>query len=235
MMREQPSFLRWLAALLAGVIFWYLSLLIGVALTIPFGGNFQELKGPPLAIFAVARTLLAALGIMLAARIVGLRLSDLGLKLEGWRGDLIIGLVFGILLPALQFAVIIPNTGGALRSDVIASRALIGNDVSGLLSAILVGWLVGGFAEELFFRGHLITTIRNLFGNQSWALPAAVILSTLYFAGGHAYQGWTGMLDTGIAALIWAGLYLWRGRLTPGVVAHGLNDMLLLIGLYLWY
>lgn len=172
---------------------------------------------------------------MLAARIVGLRLPDLGLKLEGWRGDLIIGLALGILLPALQFAVIIPNTGSALRSDVIASRALIGDDIQGLHSAILVGWLVGGFAEELFFRGHLITTIRNVLGNRKWALSIAVFLSTLYFAIGHVYQGWIGMLDVGIAALIWTGLFLWRGRLTPGIIAHGTNDMLLLIGLYLWY
>lgn len=235
MERRRPSPLRWLAALLTGVVFWYLSLLIGVALTIPFGGSFEEIQGPPLAVFAIARTPLAALGIMLALRIVGLRLPDLGLKLEGWRGDLIPGLALGILLPALQFTVIIPNTGGNLRSDVIASRALIGEDIPGLLAAILVGWLVGGFAEELFFRGHLITTLRNLFGNRRWAVPAAVILSTLYFAQGHAYQGWVGMLDTGVTALIWAGLYLWRGRLTPGIISHGLNDMLLLIGLYLWY
>jgi len=63
----------------------------------------------------------------------------------------------------------------------------------------------------------------------------AVLVSTLYFAAAHTYQGWIGWLDTGVAGLIWAGLYLWRGRLTAGIVAHGLNDMLLLIGLYLWY
>lgn len=234
-MTEQPSRLRWLAALLAGIFFWYLSLIIGAAAAIPFGGNLQELRGLPLGIFAVVRALLATTGIIFAIRIVGWRLPDLGLKLEGWRGDLLIGLAVGIFQPFLQFTVILPNTGGAARSDVIASRALIGNDLTGLFAAILAGWLVGGFAEELFFRGHLITTLRKLFGDQRWSLIAAVLLSTLYFGASHTYQGWVGMLDTGIAALVWAGLYLWRGRLTPSIVAHGLNDMLLLIGLYLWY
>lgn len=210
-------------------------MIIGVLATLPFGGNMQELKGPPLAVFAVARALIVVIGIALAVRMVRLKLPDLGLKFENWRGDVVIGLALGILMPLIQFGLVIPNTGGAARSDVIASRALIGESLAGLAAAILLGWVIGGFTEELFYRGFLITTLRNLFGNGRWAIAVAVILSTLYFASGHAYQGWVGMLDTGIAALLWAGLYLWRGRLTAGILAHGLNDMLLLLGLYLWY
>lgn len=234
-MKEQFTRWRWLAALLAGVLFWYLSMILGAFATFPFGGSLQEINGPPLVVFAVTRAILTALGIALAAKIVGLKLPDLGLQFERWQADALIGLAVGVLMPLIQFALVIPNTGGAARSDVIASRALLGDGVAGLIAAITVGWLVGGFAEELFYRGFLIATLKNVLGNGRLSLVLAVILSTLYFANSHAYQGWIGMLDTGIAALIWAGLYLWRGRLIAGIVAHGLNDMLLLIGLYLWY
>lgn len=77
--------------------------------------------------------------------------------------------------------------------------------------------------------------LRRLSGNRAWSVGMAVLVSTLYFAAVHAYQGWIGWLDAGVAGLVWAGLYLWRGRLTPGIVAHRLNDMLLLMGLYLRY
>ena len=232
---SSPSRWRWLVALLVGVAGWYLASILGViALSLLTDGP-QNLQGPLLAPYAVVRLVAAAIFIALSLLFVGLRLSDLGLTREGWRGDVVIGLVLGTLQPVLQFALLIPLTGGAERSDVIASRALIGDTILGLLAAIVLGWLVGGVAEELFYRGFLITGLRHFLGNRAWSVGVAVLVSTLYFAAAHTYQGWIGWLDTGVAGLIWAGLYLWRGRLTAGIVAHGLNDMLLLIGLYLWY
>lgn len=234
-MHKQSSHWRWLAALLAGVLLWYLSGFTAAVATLPFGGSLQAIKGPSLAVFAFVFVLLATGGTAIVLRIIDVKLPDLGLRPDHWKSDLLIGGVGGVLMPLIQFTVIIPNTGGAARSDVIESRAFIGNSFSGLIAAIILGWLVGGFAEELFYRGFLITILRNIFGNRGWSVMLAALLSTLYFAKGHAYQGWIGMLDTGIAALIWAGLYLWRGQLAPGIIDHGLNDMLLLIGLYLWY
>lgn len=45
------------------------------------------------------------------------------------------------------------------------------------------------------------------------------------FAFGHYYQGVTGMVDTGIFALILGGLYLYTGKnLWIPILAHGVND-----------
>lgn len=119
-MTERPSRWQWLAVLAAGLFSWYVSMVVGVFATLPFGGNAQELKGPPLAVFAVARALIVVIGIALAVRMVRLKLLDLGLRFENWRGDVLAGLSLGILMPLLQFGLVIPNTGGAQRRHRLA-------------------------------------------------------------------------------------------------------------------
>lgn len=227
---------RWLAAILAGTVLWFLATATagGAALAIT-GANAAEFQGITVVTFAILAAPLTTAGIWLALRLVGLGLPDIGLSVQTWPQDVLLGTAVAVLYAAVQFAIIIPHTGGASRSDVIASRAIIGDSLGGLLAAICLGVVVGGYSEELFFRGHLITTIRRLLGNTRWGVAIAVFVSVGLFARGHAYQGWIGMVDTAVGALIWTSLYLWRGRLTAAMVGHGLWDVLALIGLYLWY
>jgi membrane protease YdiL (CAAX protease family) len=132
----------------------------------------------------------------------------------------------------VQLFVLIPLTGGAGRSDVIASRALIGNGMINLLGVILLAWSMAGFGEELFYRGFLIHSIEQSVRRQPLGRAFGVIVSLFWFAAGHAYQGWIGILDVGIAALLFTFLYLWRGRLIAPILAHAVYDTVLFIGLY---
>ena len=224
---------RWLVTLVVGVVVWMVGRVLAATIASSLFG--EELKGGALAVFAGLAILLVTTGLHFTQRIPRRTLRDLGLTFDNWRTDALIGAGVGLVYAVVQFGLIIPNTGGALREDVIASRELMGGTVTGLISGIILGWLVGGFCEELFFRGFLITNIRYLFGHQRWGLWIGVVISVVYFAYGHAYQGWIGMVDVGIGALLWTGLYLWRGRLTAAMVGHGLWDMLAFLGLYFLY
>lgn|SRR5690606_8720982 len=165
-------------------------------------------------------------------RLVGKQLSDIGLSVPAnWRKDAALGAAVGVIWPALQFLVFIPLTGGLSREDVVASRALIGDEPIGLLGVIILSWTLAAVGEEVFFRGHIIFTLRGLLGSIRWATGMAV--SVLLFAITHAYQGLIGILDVGIFGLILAMLYLRRGNLLAPILAHGVNDTLLFIGLYL--
>jgi hypothetical protein len=203
----------------------------GLASTALTGGE-PQLQGLQLAIRGIIHVLLGTGGIVLALRLAKSNLSDLGLVNQHLASDALIGTAVGILLPLLQFGLILPNTGGAARSDVAASRAIIGDSPGGLTGAVILGWTVGGFAEELFFRGHIFRTIRGWLGPNRFGLTVALLVSILSFGLLHAYQGIAGMMDTGFFAIVMSLLYLWRGRLAAPMIAHGLNDMLLLIGLY---
>src|SRR5262249_46466881 len=123
-----------------------------------------------------------------------------GLSLpEGWRLWTSIALV--LLVAAYEVLVVVTVARSA------EARASV-RQQSGAFTAVLprtpaeLGWFGGvsvtaGFCEEFLFRGYFIRVLSPWLG---WWGAAA--LSLLFFAGGHAYQGWSGILRTGIVGAI---------------------------------
>jgi membrane protease YdiL (CAAX protease family) len=76
------------------------------------------------------------------------------------------------------------------------------------------------FVEEVAFRGLLYSTLRTHFG----VLPSAGV-SAVVFAGGHGY-GLIGLLSVFWSGLLWAVGYERTRSLLPGIVAHGVENLL---------
>ncbi len=92
-----------------------------------------------------------------------------------------------------------------------------------LLSLLLLLWI--GPAEEVFWRGVLQRYL------QTKTAPAVALLTTtLLYALIHA---WAGNIPLLLAAFIagasWGALFLWSGSLVPGIIAHGLWDVLMFV------
>lgn len=54
----------------------------------------------------------------------------------------------------------------------------------------------------------------------------AVLISTVFFALGHGYEGTAGVATVGVMGLIFAFIYLWRGSLVAPMVMHFCQDFL---------
>ena len=224
---------RWAGALLLGTVLWFAALIASEV--IPQVFLDLELEGPTYALVGLIRAVLGLAAVAAALRVVRLRLRDVGLVSAHWRSDALIGAAIAVVFALLQFLVIIPNTGGAARSDVAANAAQLGESIWGVAGFVVLAW-TGAFSEELFFRGHFFTTLRNLLGGSRAALVAAIAATVALFAAGHGYQGWVGMVDTGLyGGLTLTLLYVWRRRLTSCIVAHALWNTLATIAIYLWY
>lgn len=232
--RSRPVTKRqWGGALLLGTILWFTALVASEIIPQVFLG--LELEGPTYALVGVIRAVLGLAAVAIALRFVRFRLRDIGLVSARWRNDALIGAAIAVVFALVQFLVIIPNTGGAARSDVAANVAQIGDSAWGVFGFVVLAW-TGAFSEELFFRGHFYTTLRNLLGGSNAALVVAVVATVVLFAAGHGYQGWAGVVDTGFyGGLTLTLLYIWRGRLTACIVAHALWNTLATVALYLWY
>jgi len=226
---------RVLLALIAGILLWIAVGHIGGYLMKVYAIKAFGLCGKAVLFYSAVELLLIPAGLALCYRIAAMRLADTGLTAESWKSDLVVGMLAGTAMAMVQFLILLPLTGGARREDVIAGIMLMGKGFWNVSAMVVVGWVSGGFCEELFFRGHLIGLTRILLGGSRWAAAVALVLSTLYFGYSHAYQGLTGMIDTAGASLIFGLLYLWRGRLTAPIIAHGLYDMYLMIGMALLY
>src|SRR5690606_21267269 len=194
------------------------------------------LQGADVSMVGIFRLVLVPTALWLGLRPVRIGFSELGLRRPHFRSDSLLGAAVAIGFAVLQFGVLFPATGGAGRSDLIVESAQIGDSWIGVLGYIILAW-TGAPAEELLFRGHFLTTLRNTFGSATWSLPLACALTIVVFALLHGYQGWAGVVDTGLyGGLLLTGLFLWSGgRLTACTVAHAGWNTLAPIGIYLWY
>lgn len=224
---------RWAAALLLGAVLWFLALIASEV--IPQVVLGMELEGLTYALVGAVRAVLGLVAVALALRLAHRRLRDVGLVATGWRREALVGLSIAVVFALVQFLVVIPLTGGADRSDVAANAAQIGDSLWGVFGFVVLAW-TGAFSEELFFRGHFFTSLRHLLGSSRTALAAAVIATVVLFAAGHGYQGWAGVIDTGLfGGLTLTLLFVWRRRLTACIVAHATWNTLATVAIYAWY
>lgn len=230
---------RWVASLLLGTL---LCLAIFVASDLGLRLLLGRLEGIDYALVGIVQAALVPLAVIAALKPVGLGLGDVGLRFGDEAGggrfgrDLAVGLAVGAGFALLQFAVLLPATGGAERSDVVVNARQIGDSALGVLGFTVLA-VTGGFAEELFFRGHFLTTLRNAMGRSKVALAGAFLVTVVVFALLHGYQGVAGVIDTGLyGGVVLTALYLWRGgRLTASVAAHATWNALATLGIWLLY
>jgi uncharacterized protein len=75
--------------------------------------------------------------------------------------------------------------------------------------------LCAGICEEILFRGYLIWYLGTILNTHM-----AVVLSSVIFGFGHAYQGLKGIFIITPIGLIFAMLYLWSGSIWVPVILH---------------
>ncbi len=80
--------------------------------------------------------------------------------------------------------------------------------------------ITAGICEEVLYRGFMIFYLAQFTG----VITAAVIASVL-FGVGHAYQGWRGVLLTGMVGGFLSAVYLVSGSLFVPMVLHALMDL----------
>jgi hypothetical protein len=101
----------------------------------------------------------------------------------------------------------------------------LGNLMS-TIGFVLVGWLKGGFWEEVLWRGYFITRLQHLFGLGRFGTAISIAIPTILFGLFHSYQGIAGVISTMVMALVMTAAYfLSRRNLFPLIVAHGAHDM----------
>lgn len=88
-----------------------------------------------------------------------------------------------------------------------------------LLVFILVA-ITAGVWEELLYRGFFIWFLLPITG-----MIGAILISSAIFGIGHIYQGWGGVLNTGIVGLVFAIFYVYSESLWWLMAAHALVDI----------
>jgi membrane protease YdiL (CAAX protease family) len=82
--------------------------------------------------------------------------------------------------------------------------------------------LTAGICEETAFRGYLMTRIKIIGRMKTWILP--IIISSLAFGSGHAYQGIGGFIMLTLYGALFALLFIKSKSLWPCIIAHFFQD-----------
>lgn len=108
-----------------------------------------------------------------------------------------------------------------------------GNELA-LIGWLGIAWIVGGFMEELLFRGFLLNRIAGIFRSKRAGLSFGIAGQAVLFGSLHMYQGAFGFVYASIFAVISGIAYVLFGRnLWPLILVHGTWNSVGMIGIYL--
>ncbi len=197
-----------------------------------FAGSFLAGLAPEEAVsiqlaLAVAAILPSLCWLWMRGRAAGLKARQFGLTSTNLVQDIIWGIGgYAAALPLLYAASVISNwLFGGVQSPphpVLAELAVTHSALYLMLMFIQLA-ILPPLSEELMFRGVFFRAL-----NARMTIPAAVVLASILFALLHP-QLPLGFLGIFILGLIFNLLYLYRGSLIPGMVAHALNNGVIFI------
>ncbi|MCP4572822.1 MAG: CPBP family intramembrane metalloprotease [bacterium] len=153
----------------------------------------------------------------------GRGLSDLGLvpAVDGWQW-LAVGLGLAATVFMIGQMVVVlrkPSELERLREQVGEVAALGPHtEAEGRLFTLVC--VTAGVCEEIIYRGVLLAVLAQAFG-----IWTAMVVSSVIFGLGHAYQGPAGIAKTSLIGLVMALLAVFSGSLFVPMVLHAVVDL----------
>jgi len=157
-----------------------------------------------------------------------LRWADVGF---GWRGfgviPLIVGGALGVAYAVVNYSVIGPALALALGElPDLSDFAFVRDHLSGYVIALALAWLIGGFYEELVFRGFLYDALLRHLPGSRWRTLLAFALTALVFAAYHWQLGRFGVANALVFALFAGAMRCrWPANLWYAISFHAWADM----------
>ena len=140
--------------------------------------------------------------------------------------------VFGVMAFAAGAILMANLVGMPEPADMSKYDYLRGNLVLTLLALASV-YLVSSFAEEVIYRGYLITRLRELTDRGWLSNVIAVVSSSLVFGLVHSDWGIAGMVQAScMGVALWISYLAVKRNLWVVILAHAYMDTILILQMY---
>ncbi len=171
------------------------------------------------------------IGFLLSIILIGIAFWNQDINLEqmgfsypdDWTKTIFLGLLLGGILNILALILFEPIIEKITKKSVDGTicESVRGNWKS-LLIFLAFGWIMGGFIEEILFRGFLMVEINKLLGTGNVYLAINILLTSLIFGIAHWYQGKSGVLTTGLLGAFLGAIFVWNEfNLWLPIFVHG--------------
>ena len=164
-------------------------------------------------------------------------LRNIGLKRGGLTfKTLIAGIISAIILNRLVTWIYYPVIHHFFAYNIsdYTEYNFIKEKLFNYLLVLFASWIIGGFYEELVFRGYIQSTFQNIFRSTKNSFWASGILTTILFGIYHWQQGVFGIVHSALAGIFWTFmLRRFKGNLWYPIISHAAYDTITLTMIYL--
>lgn len=162
------------------------------------------------------------------------KFRDIGLKKHGLTAHaFIVGVVSAILWIAFNKWIYQPFIMHFFVVTPYTEYDFIRNKLSNLIISIIAAWIIGGFYEEIVFRGFIQTNVQDWFIKYKNSFWIAGLFTSFLFGLYHWQQGIFGIIPSFLGGLLWTFL-LWRYKrnLWYPIISHAVYDTIALTMIY---
>lgn len=97
---------------------------------------------------------------------------------------------------------------------------------------LIMGWIIGGFYEELVFHGFIFSRLEKIMAGQ-YATIVSFLLTNMIFALYHVQLGTSGIINAFIAGAFYQALMLYYKRnMWYAIICHAVYDTIALTFMY---
>ncbi|WP_394675961.1 CPBP family intramembrane glutamic endopeptidase [uncultured Sphingobacterium sp.] len=173
------------------------------------------------------------LAIFLVLRREGRSLKDLGLDKKNLSSRaILLGILSALAWVIFMQIIYIPVIKHLFNVPDYTEYNFIRSSMARLIMTIVAAWVIGGFYEEVVFRGYIQNLLeKRLFKGMGGLLP--IVITSILFGLYHLQQDIFAVIAACFGGLYWSILYKkWNNNLWVSIISHALFDMITLILIY---
>ncbi|MGJ1434285.1 MULTISPECIES: CPBP family intramembrane glutamic endopeptidase [Sphingobacterium] len=173
------------------------------------------------------------LAIFLVLRREGRTLRDLGLDKKNLSSRaILVGILSALAWVIFMQIIYIPVIKHLFNVPDYTEYNFIRSSMARLIMTIVAAWIIGGFYEEVVFRGYIQNILeKKLFKGMGRWLP--IVITSILFGLYHLQQDIFAVIAACLGGLYWSILYKkWNNNLWVSIISHALFDMITLILIY---
>ena len=176
--------------------------------------------------------------VWLALSYSGERFSDIGFSFKRFEAkSILIGISIAVLtlafmqllfFPALEYIVTLEETEVELYDFIRENQWQF-------YFTLLMGWLIGGFYEEIVFHGFIFTRLEKMIGGN-YSTHLSFVITSILFGVYHFQLGIGGLINALLVGCVYLLLFLmFKRNLWYSIMCHGVYNTLVMTLIYHGY
>ena len=164
--------------------------------------------------------------------------SDIGFSLKQFKPNSILfgGLVAVLTLafmqlifhPVLDFFVSLEYKDAGLTDTIQGGKLQF-------FIMVIIGWLIGGFYEEIVFHGFIFTRLEKMFKGK-YSTHISFVITIVIFGVYHIQLGALGLINALVVGAVYLALFLYFKRnLWYSIICHGFYNTMVMTLIYYDY